>query len=79
MTPGTRNGSDALNAAITLLMQNQAALEAQYAFFVSHLDEDRRRFARIERHLDDIKALLTNQLEILRKLTDSVDALNKDR
>src|SRR4051794_12113016 len=55
MTGRTRNGTDTLGAAMALLVQNQAALVAQHTAFVAHLDEDRQRFARIERDLDLIK------------------------
>jgi len=39
---------------------------------VAHLDEDRQRFARIERDLDVIKALLIKHEEILQKLPDTI-------
>jgi septal ring factor EnvC (AmiA/AmiB activator) len=37
------------------------------AVFVSHLDEDRQRFARIERSLDEITALLRQHDQILKQ------------
>jgi hypothetical protein len=58
-----RNGE--LAAALATLLHNQAV-------FVSHLDEDRERFARIERDLDAIKALLIKHEEILQKLPDAI-------
>jgi len=67
-----RNGSHALDAAIALLVQNQAALVAQHTAFVAHLDEDRQRFSRIERDLDLIKALLIKHEETLQKLPDAI-------
>jgi len=54
-----------LEAAIAVLLQTQAR-------FVSHLDEDRQRFARIERELEAIKALLLKHEEILQKLPDAI-------
>jgi len=62
----TGNGrSENLENAIALLLHNQAA-------FTAHLDEDRQRFARIERDLDLIKALLVKHEEILQKLQESI-------
>jgi len=45
---------------MTLLIQNQAQ-------FVAHLDEDRQRFSRIERDLEQIKALVLQHSEILKR------------
>jgi hypothetical protein len=42
------------------------------ARFVSHLDEDRQRFTRIERDLDLIKALLLKHEETLQKLPEAI-------
>ena len=67
-----RNGNGGLEAAIALLVQNQAALVAQHTAFVAHLDEDRQRFSRIERDLDVIKALLIKHEETLQKLPDVI-------
>jgi len=72
MAGRTRNGNNTLAAAIALLVQNQAALVAQHTAFVAHLDEDRQRFARIERDLDLIKALLIKHEEMLQKLPDTI-------
>ena len=44
---------------MALLIQNQAQ-------FVSHLDEDRRRFTRIESELGQIKTLLLQHDQILK-------------
>ena len=60
MTTRTRNGDSNLSAAMAVLLQTQAQ-------FVAHLDEDRRRFSRIERELGEIKALLLQHDEILKK------------
>jgi hypothetical protein len=77
MAARTRNGNNSLTAAIALLVQNQAALVAQHTAFVAHLDEDRQRFARIERDLDVIKALLIKHEEMLQKLPDAIEMLQK--
>jgi hypothetical protein len=77
MSGRTRSGNDTLGAAMALLVQNQAALVAQHTAFVAHLDEDRLRFARIERDLDLIKALLIKHEEMLQKLPDAIDMLQK--
>jgi hypothetical protein len=62
-TNGTNQSN--LQAAMTMLIQNQAA-------FLSHLDEDRQRFARIERDLDLIKALLLKHEDMLQKLPEAI-------
>jgi hypothetical protein len=63
-TARNANGID-LGQAMALLLQNQAR-------FVSHIDEDRQRFARIERELDAIKAILIRHEEILQKLPEAI-------
>ena len=61
-----RNGTTVnLESAIALLIHNQAQ-------FMSHLDEDRQRFARIERKLDDIENLLLQHEQILRNLPEAI-------
>jgi hypothetical protein len=52
--------STQLEAAMALLIQNQAQ-------FVAHLDEDRRRFSRIENELAQIKILVLQHNEILKR------------
>lgn len=58
-TKTTRNGSSGLESALAQLIQNQA-------LFVSHLDEDRQRFTRIEREFVEIKTLLLQHDQILK-------------
>ena len=65
MATRTRVRNSTLEIALANLLQNQAV-------FVSHLDEDRQRFARIERDLDLIKALLIKHEEMLAKLSEAV-------
>ena len=68
-----RNGTaNELQTAMALLIQNQAR-------FVGHIDEDRRRFARIEREfveirkeLDTIKAVLVRHETMLEKLPEAI-------
>ena len=67
-----RNGNGKLEDALATLVQNQAALVAQHTTFVSHLDEDRQRFTRIERDLDLIKALLIKHENTLEKLPEAI-------
>ena len=59
MTTRMRNGNGTIAAAMAVLLQNQAQ-------FVAHLDEDRRRFSRIESELEQIKALLLHHDQILK-------------
>jgi len=73
MAARSRNGrNNNLEEAMILLMQSQAQLVQTQARFVSHLDEDRQRFSRIERDLEDIKALLLKHEEILQKLPEVI-------
>jgi hypothetical protein len=65
MVAKARNGSSDWQAALAQMLQNQSV-------FVSHLDEDRQRFARIENDLDLIKALLIKHEEILQKLPEVI-------
>jgi len=61
--PGNRiNG---LEAALATLIQNQAQ-------FVSHLDENRQRFSRIEEELEAIKALLIRHERTLEQLPEAI-------
>ena len=62
MATKTRNGN--LEDALATLIHNEAK-------FVSHVDEDRQRFARIERDLDVIKGLLIKHGEMLQKMPDA--------
>jgi hypothetical protein len=77
MAGRTKNGNNTLATAISLLVQNQAALVTQHTAFVAHLDEDRQRFSRIERDLDLIKALLIKHEEMLQKLPAAIEMLQK--
>jgi hypothetical protein len=67
MATRTRNGGgdDSLAEAMNRLIQNQA-------IFVSHLDEDRRRFSRIESELEQIKSLLLQHDQILKNLPEAI-------
>ena len=66
MPPRIQNArNENLESAIAVLIQNQAR-------FVAHLDEDRDRFSRIERHLEVIKGLLIKHEELLQKLPEAI-------
>ena len=65
MVTKTRNGNSDWQAALAQMLHNQAE-------FISHLDEDRQRFARIEKDLDLIKALLIKHEDILQKLPEAI-------
>jgi hypothetical protein len=60
-----RNGNGGLAAAMTLLIQNQAA-------FVSHMRETQQEFALIRRRLDQIEALLVRHEHILTDLPEAI-------
>lgn len=60
-----RPEKNCIEQALAALLHNQAQ-------FVAHLDEDRQRFARIERDLDLIKALLLKHEETLHKLPEAI-------
>ena len=59
MATRIRNGNGTIAAAMAVLLQKQAQ-------FVAHLDEDRRRFSRIEGELEQIKTLLLQHDQILK-------------
>jgi hypothetical protein len=60
-----RNSDDALKAAMTQLVQNQAALVAQHTVFLSQMAEMRREF-------EEIKALLLHHQRILQDLPEAL-------
>ena len=60
-----RNGDEALKAAMTQLVQNQAALVAQHTVFLSQMAEMRREF-------EEIKALLLHHQRILQDLPEAL-------
>ena len=62
-TRTNRNGY--LEAAMALLMQNQAQ-------FLTHLSETRKEFADMKRELDLIKALLIRHEDTLQKLPEAI-------
>jgi len=57
---------DALALGLAQMFQNQALLLSQMAQLASHADEDRRRFARIEQEMFEIKSLLLEHDRILK-------------
>lgn len=60
-----RKQNNGLEAALATLIQNQAQ-------FVSHLDENRQRFSRIEEELEAIKALLIRHERTLEQLPEAI-------
>ena len=63
------NGNGNLEAAMTMLIQNQAQFVGQLASIAAKGDE---RFARSEKDLDLIKALLLQHEETLQKLPEAI-------
>jgi len=70
-TPRNPNGYG-LQQAMTLLIHNQAQLAVSMSKSAEREDENRQRFARIERDLDAIKAMLIRHEEILQKLPEAL-------
>jgi hypothetical protein len=70
------NGDGNLQAAIALLVQNQAALGVQHTTFLSQMSEinerSDRRFARIEADLEEIKASLVRHEQTLCELPEAI-------
>ena len=62
-----RSSSD-LQAAMAVLIQNQAA-------FVAHLQRHENEFAKIDRELEQIKAILLRHERTLGDLTDAIAQL----
>lgn len=54
------------------LAQAMASLIHNEAKFVSNLDETNRRFARIEKDLEQVKAILLRHEEVLQNLTEAI-------
>jgi hypothetical protein len=61
-----------LEQAMALLIPNQAQLSGSMERLAEHQDENRQRFARIERELDAIKAMLLRHEDILQKLPEAL-------
>jgi hypothetical protein len=59
MATKARNGNVSLDAAMTMLIQNQAQ-------FITHLTETRKDFAEMKGELDQIKTLLLQHDQILK-------------
>jgi len=64
--------SSLIEHAMATLLTNQAAFLSQLAESDKARAEADRRFARIERDLDEIKALLLRHDRVLENLTDEV-------
>lgn len=61
-----------LEAAMALLLDNQAALVAQHTIFLNEMAEIRKEFAEIRKRLDTIGAVLIRHETMLEKLTEAV-------
>ena len=71
----TRTRNSKLEDALAQLVQSQAQLVLQNALFVSHLDEGRRRFSRIEQELFEMKTLLLQHDHVLKNLVEMLNNL----
>jgi hypothetical protein len=69
-----RRNSDAhgIEAAMALLLNNQAALVAQHTSFMSEMAEARKEFAEIKDVLNTIKAVLVRHEAMLEKLPEAI-------
>lgn len=65
MSPLAKNWNGSLEAAMTLLVQNQAA-------FVGHMRESQQQFARINRELEEIKRILIRHEHALADLPEAI-------
>ena len=66
------NGHGNLEVAMAMLMQNQAQFLAQLSESRRELAESRKTFARIEKDLDTIKAVLVRHETLLEKLPEAI-------
>ncbi|HET9220446.1 MAG TPA: hypothetical protein VFR18_25940 [Terriglobia bacterium] len=64
--------NDPLAQAMALLIQNQATFVAQLGESQKKFGELEARIARVERSLEDIKAILRAQSEILAEIPEAV-------
>ena len=67
-----RNGPGTLEAAMALLIHNQAALMAQHTQFLTQFEETRQTFARMEKDLETIKSVLVRHESMLEKLPEAI-------
>jgi hypothetical protein len=72
MATKARNGNGNLESALAQLINNQAALVAQHTTFLVELGETRQAFARMEKDLDTIKAVLVRHETMLEKLPEAI-------
>ena len=73
MATRTRNGRNGnLEAAMALLLNNQAALVARPTSFLTEMAETRKEFAEIRKDLDTIKAVLVRHEAVLEKLPEAI-------
>jgi uncharacterized protein involved in exopolysaccharide biosynthesis len=63
-----RKANNTLEQALAILIQNQAT-------FVSNLNETNQRFSRIERELEQIKAILLRHEQTLNTLSEASRAI----
>ena len=78
-----KNSNGTLEAAMALLINNQAALVAQHTSFLTQMAETNKRvdqfsaetkgqFARIEKDLDQIKAILIRHEQALNDMPEAI-------
>jgi hypothetical protein len=83
MATRARNGRVSFDAAVALLIQNQAALAAQHIAFLDQMvkvrqemrdieSDIRQIIARIEKDLETIKAVLIRHETLLEKLPEAI-------
>ena len=72
MAARTRNASLDLQAAMALLIRNQAAFEASQIKSAEQWKETEKTFMEIRKELDAIKAILARHELILQALTDAI-------
>jgi hypothetical protein len=72
MATRARNGSLDLQAAMALLIRNQAAMEAEHMEFVKQWKETERTMAEIRKELDAIKTILARHELILQALPEAI-------
>jgi hypothetical protein len=71
-TSRTSGNGTSLEAAMALLINNQAALVAQHTTFVSAMAKADQEFAEIRKLFDRIMAVLARHETILEKLPEAI-------
>ena len=75
MAARTRNGRVSFDAAVALLIHNQAALAAQHTAFLDQLGKDRQKMLEIEQRMNDLRTETCQIVARIEKRCDNIEAI----